>query len=269
MVVVAVDGANAAPAGWLHRLVRRSLLIAAFVAVGWLLSVLFASSASAAEEPAGLPPEVDEHAGDNLAAAEPAARPASASEQSGGLTGVLRSVTQAGTHAVTDTVATLTHAVVDTTHDALAPAPTAPSGRPVQPLPDLSGGERAFVAPTPTAPHQPPATPAAPVTVVPAPEHTPRAPVVAIQHGTRTSSQHGSSGEHAARHAPDQPARSPAPLAPGTVFNSHDNAGGERGAHGVLTVSAESRPPTAGHTTRSRTADATGRIAGLPAISPD
>ncbi len=51
-MVVAVEGARSAPAGRIRRALRRSLLIAGLAAAGWLLTALFATSASATARPA-------------------------------------------------------------------------------------------------------------------------------------------------------------------------------------------------------------------------
>jgi hypothetical protein len=266
-MVVAVDEVASAPAGRLRRGLRRGLLIAALAAAGWLCGALFSTTASAAPAP---PTE----------------------QQPRGLAGYLGSVTHAVTNAVTHTVthtvhqadrtaAALTHAVVAT------PEPAESAGRPVvaSPAPvEPSGAERAATAPAPIAPHEPPATPALPVTVAPAAEHPPRAPVdPTSQRASATGVPHGIDGAavradqqaeddaRAGRHGPGQPDRSPAPAAPGgtSVYTAHDTHVGARGVLGVLTDSAPRPPPAAGHSPRGSAADATGRVAGLPATAPD
>jgi hypothetical protein len=266
-MVVTVDGAGSARAGRLHRLLRRSLLIAALAAGAWLLSVLFANSASAA---AATPPADDP-------VTVPVVDVSPAPQQ---LTGALGVVTDTVTHAVQQvnhTVGTLTQTVARTTHVALpavAAQPDRDQGRlsPVAQLLAPLGFERAAVAPAPAAPPRPPATPAKPATVAPAPEHTPRAP--ADESRPSTSGQHerhGTSGPHAGPNHPGQPAKAPAPVAPGgtIVAVAHDHAGHERGILAVQTASAALPSPAPGFTTRSRAADGTGRVAGLPATSPD
>ena len=78
-------------------------------------------------------------------------------------------------------------------------------------------------------------------------------------------------GTHAGRPSQEQPVKTPAPIAPGgsSVSSSHDNSSGARATSGVPAASTTLPPTAAGHTTRSRAADATGRVAGLPATSPD
>lgn len=315
-MVVAVNGASSAPAGRLRRQLRRGLLIAALAAAGWVLSVLFATTASAtaeppaehtahpessdtstqepgtepAEEPATEPapgPDADPAEGPDSEPAEPpateapdapsepsneqATEPADGdSKPSGGLLGGV-------THTVTNTVS---HAVHQVTHTVSALTGTA--GRTIPPaldqvigllqppagatLPDTAQpGAR---VPVPAAP---PASPASPAPLALAPEHTPRLAVTTTPQ--RTSVPHGitETGAHAAKHRPGKPVESPAPLGPGStsVSSAHDNAGGARCVHGVLTVSTALPAPAAGFTTRGRAADATGRVAGLPATSPD
>lgn len=267
--MVAVDGAGSAPTTRLRRLLRRGLLVAALAVAAWLLSALFANSASAAPAP---PPDPDEDVA--WAGAPTTAEPSHTGLGSllGGVTKTLTStvanvVTSTVTHVVTPAVhqvdhpvATLTSAVVGTAEQVLAPA--------ARPEPAPAGAARA-ATPKPASPHRPPAIPALPSTVALAAEHTPRAPAAAIPRTSTTSRQ--DTGEHAGRPGPEHPIQTPAPVAPGgtSVSSSYDNVGGARAMQGMPTA-ADTLPPTAaGYTTRSRTADATGRVAGLPAISPD
>lgn len=322
--MVAVDGASSAPTTRLRRLLRRSLLVAALAATGWLLSALFASTASAetsappadltdqhaddpTDDPADGPPELparpdaparpDQPAsvGDDTAG-DPAGRSAEPGtaddEESAGapvigesahqglgavLGGVTTALTSVVTHVVTQTVhqvdttvattvATLTSTVLDTAEQVLAQDQVAAA----QPEENPAGIARTATTPTPVpAPRQPPAIPATLSTAALAQDHTSRAPV-AMQHRTSTAPQHDA-GRHVGRPGPAHPADVPAPVAPGgtSVSNAHDSAGGARTTHGVLSASATLPPAPAGYTTRSRAADATGRVSGLPATSPD
>ncbi|MGH3762300.1 hypothetical protein [Actinophytocola sp.] len=366
----AVDGPNRAPVGRLRRLLRRSLLVAALAAAGWLLSVLFATSASAeapavpnekrptdhpgtpsttpnddpatnpaddpAARPAGSPvenpveapatnptdgpttdpagtpatgpvtepaekPPTDEPAEEPTvdAATDPDAttRPATpqsatragpqqaatpaAQQSAGGLGGLVGGLTQAATHTVTHTAHEVTHTVValssaavDHSNQAVTALLATPSGQPFLRLPDLgriapldpAGKERAVPAHIATVPTAPPANLALPSTAAFASDHTTHAAVP-----QRTSIEHSVPGEHADKPGPGHPVQPPAPFAPGgtSVSNAHDIPGGARGTHGVLAASTSLPPPAAGFTTRSRAADATGRIAGLPATTPD
>jgi cytoskeletal protein RodZ len=321
--MVAVDGARSAPTTRLRRLLRQSLLVAALAAAGWLLSALFASTASA-EAPAAPADQTDQHAddqtgdpsagrpelparpdrparpgepapaGEEPAAAEQPAPPGAADDEASegapataepahhGLGAVLGGVTNALTsvvthvvtqtvHQVDHTVATLTSTVLGTAEQALAQDQVV-AARPEQ---NATGIARTATAPTPVpAPRKQPAIPALPSTAVLAQNHTPRAPV-ATPHRTSTTPRHDADRHDAGQHA-DGPGRErpidiPAPVAPGgtSVSNAHDSAGGARTTHGVLTASATLPPAAAGYTTRSRAADATGRVSGLPATSPD
>jgi hypothetical protein len=270
-MVVAVDEVasppGAAPAGRLRRVLRRGLLIAALAAAGWLCGALFSTAAAASASPA--PPT---------------------EQQPRGLAGYLGSVTNAVTNTVTHTVRQAVHQVdrtaVALTH-AAAPATPEPAGRPVAASPapvQPSGAERAAIAPAPTPPPEPPATPALPVTVAPAAEHPPRAPVDPTSqrtsaagvpdgiHSAVRADQQAEEDARATRHSPGQPDRSPAtPVAPsGTSgYTAHDTGVGGRGVLGVLTDSAPRPPPAVGHATRGSAANATGRVAGLPATAPD
>jgi hypothetical protein len=314
--MVAVDGASSAPTTRLRRLLRRSLLVAALAAAGWLLSALFASTASAetpappadltdqhTDDPADGPPELparpdaptrsDKPASVAEDRAERPAEPGTADdEESAGapaigesahqglgavLGGVTNALTSVVTHVVTqtvhqvdatvaNTVATLTSTVLDTAEQVLAQDQVAAA----QPQENPTGIAPTATTPTPVpAPRQPPAIPATLSTAALAQDHTSRAPV-ATQHRTNTAPQHDA-GRHVSRPGPAHPLDVPAPVAPGgtSVSNAHDSAGGARTTHGVLSASATLPPAPAGYTTRSRAADATGRVSGLPATSPD
>ncbi|MPZ79801.1 MAG: hypothetical protein GEV28_05130 [Actinophytocola sp.] len=218
-------------------------------------------------------------------ATEPAAEPVqqqSQAPQPSGLIGGLTNTLGGITHAVADVAA----AVLDNTGHALAPIVTPPANGSMLPLPyllpdlglpglggplDPDGTSRAEVVPVPAAPPALPATPALPPTIVIAPEHTPRA-AVAVGTPQSTSSQPGSAAEHADESGPGRPVKAPAaPVAPGgtAVSTAHDNAGGARGPHGMLAAQTSLQLSASGFTTRSRAADVTGRVVGLPAISPD
>jgi hypothetical protein len=328
---------------------RRGLLVAALAAAGWLLSVLFATSAAATDEPTGTPPPaagqpdqepadqpaqdpaaddpagqpseppaedpaadptedptddpvtdpgadpVEEPAGPSTDPAtdpveepvgEPAGGPAderpqllAGSAQSGGQFGELLSGVADTAQHVTHTVTATTSTVLSGTTHALVPAgqifawpdlglpgsaaPAAPAGP--------TGAERAAARPAPRAPPVAPATPAATRTMPAQPSH----PVAAHRTSGEPDRTHGGAngpaGERADRPARDEPVKTPtAPVAPGTsVSGAHDGPGTARGIHGVLTGQATFTPEAAGYTTRSRAADVTGRVSGLPATSPD
>lgn len=249
----------------LSRLLRRALLVAAVAVAGWLLSVVFASAASADELP-----------GDGTG-----------TEASGSLLGSLIGGLTDVVGGVTDRVTDIAGSVVDTSGDALPPVADEPQD-PVTELPAIlpgsSSGSAAadrtdavsraetvapVVAPAapvvPPAPVPPPAAPAPvkpPVVAIPA---TPAAPPVATDTGNAAT-------EHAGGGQPEpQPVKAPsAPAGSGTsVSTAHDNAGGARGTHGVLPAQTVLHPADAGFTTRSLAVDGAGRAAGLPASSPD
>jgi hypothetical protein len=257
-VVVAVE---------LSRLLRRFLLVAALAAAGWLLSVVFAGSAGADEAPGQ-----------------------SQTSQSSGLLGGLVNGLTGALGGVTNTVSGITESLVDTSADAQQPAP-AQDQAPIVDLPGLLPGSSSGSAATtreplldltpdqpraatpPVVTPQPPvvvAPPTPPEPVIPAPvvppaPPTPPAPPAAADSGSPTSEQAGD-GAPAPRpvKAPTTPANSGT-----TVSSSHDSSGGARHTHGVLPAQATLHPADAGFTTRSRAVDAAGRVAGLPASSPD
>jgi hypothetical protein len=270
-VVVAVE---------LSRLLRRGLLVIAIAAGGWLLSVVFAGTASADE-----PPSDD----------------ARVPTQSGGLLGSL-------VGGLTDTLGGVAHgltglggSVVDTAGDILSPIVEPIVNPIVDPIVDSPAGPVVDVPsllpvdsssgsvvtdkynPSRSLTNLVPETVAqplpAPVVVLPAPEReqptaptappvipapvTPVMPVVPDEGGAAEHAGQGGSLPHPAK-APVAPAGSGT-----TVSTAHDNSGGARGTHGVLTSQATLHPADAGFTTRSRAVDAAGRAAGLPASSPD
>jgi hypothetical protein len=270
MVVVAVE---------LSRLLRRALFVGAVAVAGWLLSLVFASAASADELP---PDDTQNHRA-----------PQSSASLLGGLVGGLTDTLAGTTDKIVSTL-------VDTSNDILLPGvmPTAqdpvldlpsilpvgsssppPSSAPgnsstddqVDPLPAQS---TAAVAATPVppaaAPASPPApTPPAPVVEKPAPKpavSAPAPPPPAAQDQDR------SAAEKAGKGVPDpQPVKTPsAPAGFGTTAGaSHDSPGGARGTHGVLPGQTTLHPADAGFTTRSRATNSAGRGPGLPASSPD
>lgn len=253
----------------LSRLLRRALFVAAVAVAGWLLSVAFAGTASAEERPQD-DTRVQDFGGlvDDLF---------------GGLTDAVGGVTD----RVTDTVGT----VIDTSGDVLAPIAHPPAEQPdAEPpviLPEGSssgsattdrdeGQPRIDLAPTPITV---PTTPVlAPPPVVPPPNTTTPVPpaVTAAPAAPAAPAAAQDLGYAAAEHA-DDGVPEPEPVkAPGgsggsgtTASTTHDNSGGARGTHGVLSTQSELHPADAGFTTRSRAADAAGRVAGLPASSPD
>lgn len=253
-MVLSVDEARSAPAGRYHRLLRRTLLIAALAAGGWLLSILFATSASAAEEP------TTEHSVTGTSSALPA-------DESTGLFGAVETALTGTVVDAVDHTAALGHAVTGTAEQVVARAEQ-PRPIDVPPAAHLAKPAEPAAAPRPAAAQKPPVTPAFPAFVATAPVHHPRpaAPPSRADHAPAPVT------EHAGRHTPTEPAKSPAPASPGatSAAGTADSAGNARGLHAVLSASAPLLPPTAaGFTTRSRAADTTGRISGLPATSPD
>ncbi len=259
-VVVAVE---------LSRLLRRALLVTALAVAGWLLSVVFAGAATA-----------DTGAGTTTTGDEPAQQ-----QQSGGLLGgLLGGVTNTLT-GITNSVVTLTGTVVDTTTSVLAPVVT-PAPDPIIDLPELlpappgssagdSSTDRTDAVPVPPAPPAPAAvapTPQAPPVTL-AVEDVVRPAAVATQQPAPVAQEPANNADsHAGKGATDpRPNKAPAgPAGPNsTVSTAHDTSGGARGTHGVLTVQATLHPADAGFSTRSRAVDAAGRVAGLPACTPD
>jgi hypothetical protein len=260
-VVVAVE---------LSRLLRRGLLVVGIAAVGWLLGLAFAGTASADELP-----------GENTQV-----------RRDGGLLSGLTSTLDELTTGLTD----ITDSVVGAAGDRLSPNVTAPA-EPIVDLPSLlpidgsavggsnsSGGGSAITdrGDVPRAEADPaPETPV--VAPPPAPESTPVAhaapPVVVLvpvapvtPAGQDSGNDSSAATEHVDQRGSDpRPVKTPAaPAGSGTtVSTTHDSSGGARGTHGVLTSQATLHPADAGFTTRSRAVDAAGRIAGLPASSPD
>jgi len=98
----------------------------------------------------------------------------------------------------------------------------------------------------------------------------PAAPPAAPQSGDGTSGD-GTSGQAGGDEPAPQPVKTPtSPANSGTTASSsHDTSGGARSTHGVLPAQTTLHPADAGFSTRSRAVNAAGRIAGLPASSPD
>ena len=251
----------------LGRLLRRGLLVAAIAAAGWLLSVVFAGSASAETLP-------DE-------------QPHTQEQPSGGLLGgLLGGVTHTVTE-LTETVTGVTGAVVDATTTLLAP-PQAPDHEPVIDVPVLLPGDGWTSGTTETdraVPAPAPAVQPAPKAVAPAPKAVPPAPVKAAPQVTpklaaapvpapraAVAEEHDPAGDRAGTGTDPEPVKSPAgPATPGTsVSAAHDHSGNARTTHGVLVSHAvHTHPADAGFTTRSRAVRTAGRDAGLPASTPD
>lgn len=251
------------------RLLRRGLLVAAIAVAGWLLSAVFAGSASADELPGDQPQTREQSAGGLLG---------------GLLGGITHSVT-----GLTDTVVDITGSVIDTTSTLLTPV-TQPPQEPIADVPELlpidewtgSNGtdrvERAPVpapapapAPLPVAPAPRPvvATPVEDVAPAPVPAAAPAPQQAAAQEKTTTPT---ATGHEAGTGSTPEPVKTPAgPSGPGsTVSAAHHDSGGARGTHGVLVSQATlSHPADAGFTTRSRAVNAAGRDAGLPVSTPD
>lgn len=248
----------------LSRLLRRVLLVAAVAVAGWLLGVVFAGTAGADEHP--------EH------------------DLSGGFVGDLVGGLTETVGGVTDKVTDITGAVIDTSDDVMAPIAPQPAEEAQLPaiLPGSSSGSattdqydalpRLDVIPAPivvpatpvVAPVAPPvvAPPSIPAFVRPAVTAVPAAPAPTAA----AQDLGGVAAEHAGEGNPEpRPVKAPAaPAGSGTTASSsHDSSGGARGTHGALPTQADLRPAGAGFTTRSRAVDAAGRVAGLPASSPD
>lgn len=252
----------------LSRLLRRGLLVAAVAAAGWLLGVFFAGTAGADEVPTDDTQTHKQESGGGLLG-----------EFVGGLTGALG--------GVTDKVADIPGSLVDTSGDILAPIVEAPQ-EPVAELPSvLPGGSSSgsattdrddgvsrvdtIVAPQVAAPVDAPppaavAPPAEPVRVAPPVTPVTAAPAPTAAQDTSAATEHAGEGD-----SPPRPVKAPAsPASSGTTASqSHDTSGGARGAHGVLPTQATLHPADAGFTTRSLAVNAAGRLAGLPASSPD
>lgn len=273
-MVVVVDGASFAPAGRLHRLLRQALVVAGLAAAGWLLSLLFATTAAAADEPADQP---NAPAGQPAEEARPAAEPA---DEETAVQGEFATMVSGVSGAVTHTVEQLTANVAASTATVAAHS-TEVTGKATAPAPGPASGRAATTSSTvelepstaeraapPQVPKAPPATPALSTSAGVAPEHPPRAAAVETPHSRTVTERTRAHGEE---HAPARPVESPAPVAPGgtAVSNAHDNTGGARSALGAPVASTLAPPPSAGFTSRGHAADATRRVAGLPATSPD
>ena len=251
----------------LSRLLRRGLLVAAIAAAGWLVTVVFAGSASADELP-----------GDQQRAQE---------QSSGGLLGgLLGGLTHTVTE-VTGSVVNITGSVVDTTTTLLTPV-TTPAQEPIVDVPELlpvddwtgsSGTDRVEPAPAPAPVPVPQPVAPAPQPTAPAPVHAvapaPAPPVAAPAPQQAAAAQEKTttgSGHQAGTGSTPEPVKTPAgPSAPGsTASAAHNDSGGARGTHGVLVSHTTlAHPADAGFTTRSRAVDAAGRDAGLPVSTPD
>jgi hypothetical protein len=245
------------------RLLRRALLVAAVAAAGWVLSAVFATVASADELPGD---DTQAYRSDDVLG-----------DLLGGLTDVVG--------GVTDRIADIGGSLVDTSGDVLPPPPAPDVQDPIaEILPGSSSGsasaDRGDAPPRTEIPPAPVVTPPAPVAppppvapVAPAPVKKPVVTVPAAPVAPPAAHDTGSAAtEHAGRGEPEpEPTKAPtAPAGSGTtVSTAHDNAGGARGTHGVLTAQAPLHPADAGFTTRSRAVDGAGRVAGLPASSPD
>jgi hypothetical protein len=247
----------------LSRLLRRGLLVAAIAAGGWLLSVAFASTASADEAP-----------------------PNTTQTHSGGLLGGLVNGLSGALGGVTTTVTGITESLVDTSGDLQQPDP-AQDVVPIVDLPSLVGGSSSGSASTDRLPpldesrDLAPATPVVvppPPAVVPPPVPTPlpETPVAVVPPAPAAPpaapAPDSTGSDQAGGGVPEpQPVKTPTtPATSGTTMSSaHDNPGGARSTHGVLPAQTTFHPADAGFTTRSRAVNAAGRVAGLPASSPD
>jgi hypothetical protein len=254
------------------RLLRRALLVAAVAAAGWMLSAVFANVASADELPGD---DTQAYRSDDVLG-----------HLLGGLTDVVGGVTDV-VGGVTDRVADIGGSLVDTSGDVLPPSSAPEAHDPIAEIPPGSSSgsasaDRGDALPRTevTVPPAPVVTPPAPVAppppvapVAPAPVRKPVVTVPAAPVAPPAAHDTGSAAaEHAGRSEPEpEPAKTPtAPASSGTtVSTAHDNTGGARGTHSVLTAQAPLHPADAGFTTRSRAIDGAGRVAGLPASSHD
>jgi hypothetical protein len=264
-MVVVVDGARFVRAGRFHRLLRRTLVVGGLVAAGWLLSLLFASTTAAADEPADETSAAFEQPAEEAEAAQ--------GEFATMISGVSATVTptvEALSENVSAKATTVAAHSTEVTGKAAAPAPTPTSTATTNRTAQLARPAPSTAEPAapPRVPEAPPATPALSTSAAVAPEHPPRAAAVETPHD-RTVAEHDRA--HAKEHGPAHPVESPAPVAPGStaVSSAHDNTGGARSALGAPVESTPAPPPSAGFTSRGLAGDATGRVAGLPATSPD
>lgn len=238
----------------LSRLLRRGLLVAAIAAGGWLLSVVFAGTASADEAPQNTP------------------------AQSGGLLGGLVNGLTGTLGGVTSTVTGITETLAQ---DAPPPA-AAQDEEPVVDLPVLLSGSASGSASTERDPGLPPpdltpaptpapqvtAPPPPPVVVTPPAPTPPPAPPAPVPPAPAPTA----GTEHAGDGVPGPaPVKTPTtPANSGTIVSlAHDGYAGAKSTHGVLPAQTTFHPADAGFTTRSRAVSAAGRVAGLPASSPD
>lgn len=247
------------------RLLRRALLVAAVAAASWVLSAVFANVASADELPGD---DTQAYRSDDVLG-----------DLLGGLTDVVG--------GVTDRVADIGGSLVDTSGDVLPPSSSPEVRDPIAETPPGSSSGSASadrgdalprteitLPPAPVVRPPAPVVPPPPVApVAPAPVRKPVVTVPAAPVAPPAAHDTGSAAtEHAGRGEPEpEPTKAPtAPAGSGTtVSTAHDNTGGARGTHGVLTAQAPLHPADAGFTTRSRAVDGAGRVAGLPASSPD
>ena len=255
----------------LSPLLRRALFVAAVAVAGWLLSAAFAGTASADERPQ------DDSRG----------------QHSGGLFGDLARGLTDTVGGVTGKVTDITETVIDTSGDVLTPiAHPPPAAEPVAKLPAVlpagsssgnattdrdDGQSRLDLVPTPittvpatlvVAPPPVVTPPSTTAPVLPAVTAAPAAPVAPAAQDLGDAA----ATEHAGDSTPEpQPVKAPA--SPGgsgtTASTAHDNSGSARGTHGVLPTQSELHPADAGFTSRSLATGAAGRVAGLPASSPD
>jgi hypothetical protein len=264
-VVVAVNGARTPADGLGRRLLRRAVLVAAFTGAGWLFGALFAGSASAAPSPEFEPPALPlQVSTDDL---EQAASPPF--EQLALLDEMLTGLAEPVGGSVEDSVGEVPPGLAPTKSEPVT-APEPPQLLPVvSTLTEAPPADKPALAVRPRTPAEPRAPP---VFVAPASEHTSdRATTIAPT--WRASGQSGDTGPTAAEHAQPapQPDKAPAPP-PGdgpTATTVHDNYTGFRGTHGALTAPTPLEPRTVGFSSRGRVDGVSGRMAGLPATSPD
>lgn len=256
-VVVAVNGVRTPASGLVRRLLRRTVLVAAFTGAGWLLGLLFAGGASATPLP-----EPD----DEL----PPAHLTQVTGHLAQLDDLLAGLTKSVTGTVDATVADLPALLTPPRPDPAATPPESPSPLPVvDPVTEAPTADEPVAVTrtrTPAAPRAPP------VTVTSAPEPTPgqATPTAPVRRASGPSGDTGVTVSGHVHQAP-RPDKAPAPRPGGDPMATavHDNYAGVRGTQGVLAAPVVFEPPPAGFSAHGHTAAVSGRMAGLPATSPD
>jgi hypothetical protein len=186
-----------------------------------------------------------------------------------------------GLTGFTDSVTTLSQSITDVL-DPASETPAAPAAEPITALPEPPPGVDASPEASNQSAAEKPAARTEPVPLAaPAPAPTvrtaPKQPAPAVSHAVAAPA-----APERAEHTedPERTEESPRPLpgnvptpspagGPTTATHGHDSSSGARDTHGILTPQAPLEPPSTGFTSRSRASGVSGRIAGLPATSPD